>query len=143
MYLTAGHCPACYITKPMKLRCTHNSIRLRIRKSELDLLRSGAEIREVVNFFGGATLGFSLSHNPQADTIQTQFSEGCLAICLPTPLAKEWMDTDKVALENFQPLPTGEQLHVLIEKDFPCKDRPEENRADFFGELADRAPKTC
>lgn len=127
----------------MKLRCTHNSIRLRIRKSELDLLRSGAKLQENIRFFGGESLSFTLEHNAQADTIHTGFDNGCLKICIPTLLAKEWMNTDKVALENFQPLPDGEQLHVLIEKDFPCKDRPDEDKTDFFGELTNEAPKVC
>jgi hypothetical protein len=34
-------------------------------------------------------------------------------------------------------------VHVLVEKDFPCKDRPDEDKKDFFEELADQQAPLC
>ena len=49
----------------------------------------------------------------------------------------------EVGFEVFIPLNGTGKLHLLIEKDFPCKDRPEEDQSDFFQDLADKSPVVC
>ena len=40
----------------MKLRCTHNSIRIRLRKSELEQLDQGLALEETIGFPNGHSL---------------------------------------------------------------------------------------
>jgi len=34
-------------------------------------------------------------------------------------------------------------LHLLVEKDFPCKDRPDEDKSDTFTGLVNGEPPAC
>ena len=57
-----------------------------------------------------------------------------LRIILPTRLARRWASSDDVGIEAAQDVGggiSGEQLQVLIEKDFACLDHPEDN-ADAY-----------
>ncbi|MCB0643174.1 MAG: hypothetical protein KDC44_16110 [Phaeodactylibacter sp.] len=126
----------------MKLRCTHNSIRIRLRKSELELLRSTGMVRETISFPGGTVFSFELNINAQSSEVVADIHNGELDVCLPVEMANQWIDTDQVGIEVEQLLPDGQQLHLLIEKDFPCQHRPEEDKSDTFIELAEEAQKT-
>ena len=44
----------------MKLRCTHNSIRIRLRKSELEQLDQGLALEETIGFPNGHSLVFQV-----------------------------------------------------------------------------------
>ena len=64
------------------------------------------------------------------------FGSGRLTIFIPKDQAKNWLTTDLVGLETNAEIDEGKYLHILVEKDFPCKDRIDENKADFFESLA-------
>jgi hypothetical protein len=121
----------------MKLRCITNSIRLRLRKSELDALMHTGRVTEMIGFPDGSTFAFALLQEERED-LSVQWEGGHLRIILPRIQARQWAATDQVGIEAFVPLPGDEQLHLLIEKDFPCKDRPDEDKADTFQELAEK-----
>ena len=57
--------------------------------------------------------------------------------------AQKWMSTDQVGIELENELDNGEHLHILIEKDFPCKDRTDEDKSDTFFEIADEQTDAC
>ena len=128
----------------MKLRCVNNSIRLRLRKSEIDQLRLGNAIQEEVGFPGETpSLFFSLQMNGLKSTLSASFENNNIRIDLPRELASKWIDSEEVSIEDRLPIDTTNELHVLIEKDFPCKDRENEDKSDLFGELAAEGPKAC
>jgi hypothetical protein len=113
----------------MKIRCTQDSIRLRVRKSDVALLAKGQSVVEVLHFPTGGTLTFALEVS-SVEHIQVQYEEANLAVHLPENIAQNWINTEQVGIET-----TLGQLHLLIEKDFPCAHRPHENKADTFEEL--------
>ncbi len=119
----------------MKLRCITNSIRLRLRKSELDALMHTGRVGETVGFPDGSAFSFTLLREERED-LDVRWEGGHLRISLPRTQVRHWAATEQVGIEAFVPLPGEQQLHLLIEKDFPCKDRPEEDKADTFQELA-------
>lgn len=130
----------------MKLRCIHNSIRLRIRKSEIEQLSQGIAIREEVGFPGETpSLVFSLEMSSHLLKVSASFKNNLIQIVLPKDQAHHWINTDEVSIEEHLPLNDTEELHLLIEKDFPCTDRDSEDKSDFFGELANEVPdqKIC
>lgn len=126
----------------MKLRCTTNSIRLRLRKSDVERLMRDGRITESVALPDGPVFSFSLCQESR-DSICAEWDQFALRIILPQPEARQWAATERVGIESFLPLSDGNQLHVLIEKDFPCKDRPEEDKSDTFQELAAREENTA
>lgn len=127
----------------MKIRCEQDSIRLRLRKSEIAQLRNEAWLRTSVHFPDGSEFGWELALDEQAANPQAKLSGGSFRITLPAEAARRWMESEQVGLEMFQPLASGASLHLLVEKDFPCKDRPGENKDDFFEELAETTPPGC
>lgn len=125
----------------MKLRCTTNSIRLRLRKSDLHSLALHKTIVETVSFPSGMQMTYALNiHN--LSEIQADFSNNAMRISIPTQLADSWINSNEVSIETTLKLDKNEKLHILIEKDFPCKDREEENKEDTFWELTE-GDKSC
>jgi hypothetical protein len=120
----------------MKFRATTNSIRIRVRKSDLEQLNATAWVYEEVSFPGGGTWSFGLLIHD--DDFTARLKDNTIIIRLPKEKALAWMNSDEVGLEQSIPLEDGEQLHLLIEKDFPCKTR-EEDIADTFFELEEGA----
>ena len=126
----------------MKLRTTHNSIRIRIRKSELTLLEQQHEVSESILFPNGVLFKFSLNIDKSIEEVTTALEHNYLKLLLPTAKAKHWITTNEVGIETYIDLPNQEQLHLLIEKDFPCLDRENEDKSDTFWELAEK-PDAC
>ena len=128
----------------MKLRCIKNSIRLRVRKSEIAQLGQGIVIREEVGFPGETPgLIFSLEMGSDLQKVSASFKNNLIQIVLPKDQAQHWISTNEVSIEEQLPISDTEQLHLLIEKDFPCTDREGEDKSDLFGELTNGAPKVC
>ncbi len=127
----------------MKIRCEQDSIRLRLRKSELTQLRNEGWLRSSVHFPGGAEFAWELAIDEKSSNLLAEFAQGTLRITLPAGSAHSWMETEQVSLDMFQAIEGGHSLHVLVEKDFPCKDRPDESKDDFFEELNETTPPAC
>ncbi len=127
----------------MKLRCTKNSIRIRIRKSELDQFAKTSTIQESIAFGKQVTFRFELKKDAAQQQVTATFEDKLLCIALPTQTAEHWINTNEVGIEVNHPLDNGEYLHLLIEKDFPCTDREEEDKSDTFWELAGEKPDVC
>ena len=125
----------------MKLRCTSNSIRLRVRKSEVDSLKKGLKLIEKVHF-GHSVFTFSLGPT-NSPNILAVFESGQLSVHIPQHQMKEWVDSDQVGIEVDKLLSGGDKLHILIEKDFPCVTRTTEDKKDTFQELAEKNDQVC
>jgi hypothetical protein len=121
----------------MKFRCISNSIRFRVRKSDLEMLQARGFVEEAVHFASGACFRFRLEWS-QAPVLEASFEEGCISVLLPGEQAREWIASEAVAIEQH----IGE-LQILIEKDFPCRHTSESNREDTFHELAPEDPSLC
>ena len=120
----------------MKLRCTTDSIRIRIRRSELDQFNQKGKVADAVRFPDGQTLHFSLEQ-AAVDHLKADFTDGHIRVMIPKASAKTWGTTEQVGLEETLQSPgSSSGLHLLIEKDFPCLHRTHEDKADTFTELA-------
>lgn len=121
----------------MKLRCTHNSLRIRVKKSDLDTLQTHKIVTESLQFAPQVSLEFSLSIDAQIQEVHASFTNNQITVTLPHDIAQQWINTSQVGIEVQQGLGSAEEnLHVLIEKDFPCNDREDEDKTDTFWELA-------
>ena len=127
----------------MKIRTTHNSIRYRLRKSEIDALINEGVITESISFPSGHELKSALQISDVIMNCEAGFDGNAITISLPTAMASQWMNTSQVGIEEHLALPNGAKLHILIEKDFPCLDRPNEDKSDTFWELADKPADSC
>ncbi|MBG9374848.1 hypothetical protein I5907_01265 [Panacibacter sp. DH6] len=118
----------------MKLRFENNTVRIRIRKSELVHLKEHNNITEAVSFPVKAfTYALQIA---DVKEITPVLSESNLLIQIPVVKASAWIDSDEVGLYHLVDIDNDEALEVMIEKDFPCKERPDEDKTDTFTELA-------
>jgi hypothetical protein len=51
---------------------------------------------------------------------------------MPEELATEWTTTEWVGYDNHMPLPNGESLFLMVEKDFKCLDGTTEDQSDMY-----------
>jgi hypothetical protein len=90
-------------------------------------------------FPNNVVFNYQLQTDSKADKIYTDLSADALSVVLPLSMATNWLLSDEVGVEAT--LDSG--LYILVEKDFPCKDRPNEDKKDTFFELMQDKEKIC
>ncbi len=102
----------------MKLRIRGDSIRLRLKRGEVDQIAAGTSIVEETHFPDSVlTYRLDVSENRY---ISASFDTGSLVISLPKSSVLDWAGTDEVSLHAEQKLSGTGPLSLLIEKDFRC-----------------------
>jgi hypothetical protein len=102
----------------MKLRIRGDSMRLRLKRSEVDQLAAGTSISEETHF-PNSVLTYRLDVSENND-ISASFDNGSLSVSLPKSTVLDWASTDEVSLFAEQKLSGSDSLSLLIEKDFKC-----------------------
>ena len=93
-------------------------------------------VRETINF-GATSLTYVLQTVAETDKLSAAFSDGKIIVSLSPAMAREWTETDLITLKDEQPINDGEVLKILIEKDFVCLDRPnDEDNEDAYPNLS-------
>ena len=124
----------------MKIRCMHNSLRLRLQKSDLTILQKTNSVAESIVFRSNLILISQLQLADGLDHPEVRYQQNTITVQVPTPMVETWVDTTQVSIEAHLSLLTNNtdgtnQLHLLIEKDFPSQHREEASSADTFFEL--------
>lgn len=120
----------------MKLRIKGNSIRLRLLRGEVAEFGAAGILRETIDF-GAASLNYILQTSAETEKISAIFSDGKIVVSLPPAMAREWTEMDLISLHGEQPINGGEVLKILVEKDFICLDRPnDEDNRDAYPNLS-------
>jgi len=118
----------------MKLRLQFNSIRLRLKRSEVEqFVRTGRLEEKII--FGDTvsdTLHYVLEATDKISSPRAEFKRGNILIQVPTKLASHWGSGSEIGIEGDQPAGNKTQLRILIEKDFACLDGTEEQNFDTF-----------
>ena len=127
----------------MKLRFEKNSLRLRVRKSDVAALKEQGFISESV-VMPGNSLRYEL-HISDVPEPGASFKDHTVLAIIPRNMATQWLNTDEVGIYHMIQMDNGSMLEIIIEKDFPCKDRPEEDKSDTFTELSSQQSdnETC
>lgn len=115
----------------MKLRIKGNSIRIRLSKSEVGYFGGTGYLAEKTEF-GSSELVYALQSKSDISEITANFEGNTLTVNIPELLCKDWVETDKVGLENKLDIGMGKQLLILIEKDFVCLDNTLEDQSDNY-----------
>ncbi|MCK5325904.1 MAG: hypothetical protein KAJ57_07840 [Woeseiaceae bacterium] len=102
----------------MKIRIRGDSIRYRLKVSEVRRIAAGESIVEKTHFPGSIlTSCLEVSGN---DATEAQFGDGRLVVRLPRSDVEKWAGSDDVSLVSEQNLGEAGTLSLLIEKDFKC-----------------------
>lgn len=119
----------------MKLRIKGDSLRIRVGRTELtDFLRDG-RIEETIHF--GSTPDARLTYVLEVsagNTAETQvrYSRQEIAVVLTPGQTRQWSRDGEVGVYTQVPLGPGAALEVVVEKDFACLDRSDEDNKDTF-----------
>ncbi len=117
----------------MKIRIRDNSIRLRLTRGEVDVMRENGVVRSRTGFPGGRYLSYALESSPACVQPAAFYSDNEIRVCLPEKVVSVWTVTEQVSIEGVQTLDDGEQLSILVEKDFAClAPRAGEDDSDAF-----------
>jgi hypothetical protein len=118
----------------MKLRIKGNSLRLRISRSEVTRLLEGDCLEETIQFAPEACARFTyaLQQDRLVGRPTIQYTENRVAVLIPVDQANAWGNTDQVGIAEDIGLGQLGSLALLIEKDFACLDRSDEDNQDAF-----------
>ena len=118
----------------MKLRIKGNSVRFRVSRSEVARLLAADPLVETIQFApeAGARFTYALQREPLVKIPTVQYTENKVLVLLPADQADAWGGTDQVGIA--EDISFGElgALALLIEKDFACLDRSDEDNQDTF-----------
>jgi hypothetical protein len=118
----------------MKLRIKGNSIRLRVSRSEVARLLADECLEETIYFAPApdARLTYALEQEPSLTSPAVRYAEKRVVILIPADQASTWGVTNQVGISEIISLGALGSLELLVEKDFACLDRSEEENEDTF-----------
>jgi hypothetical protein len=118
----------------MKLRIKGNSLRLRISRSEVARLLDGDCLEETVRFAPEpcAKFTYALLQDCLVGRPTVHYTDNRVAVLIPADRANAWGITDEVGIAEDISLGNLGTLAILIEKDFACLDRSDEDNHDTF-----------
>jgi hypothetical protein len=118
----------------MKIRIKGDSLRLRISRSEVARLLEGDCLEETIHFAPDACASFTyaLRQDHLIGKPTVEYTENRAAVVIPADQANAWGITDQVGIAADIDLRNIGSLALLIEKDFACLDRSDEDTHDTF-----------
>jgi hypothetical protein len=119
----------------LKLRIKGNSIRLRLGQSEVRQLAIDGTIEESTAFgpLPEQCFVYTICAASEQHAVRAIFEGRRIVICVPMNEIHLWATTDQVGIHALQQIGDGDELRILIEKDFECIDAPaEEPQEDAF-----------
>jgi hypothetical protein len=118
----------------MKLRIKGNSLRLRISRSEVANLLKGDRLEETIHFApqANAKFTYAVEQTASMSALSIQYAVNNVTVLIPADQANAWCVSEQIGIA--ESLSTGSfgVLEVLIEKDFACLDRSDEENEDTF-----------
>jgi hypothetical protein len=118
----------------MKLRLQFNSIRLRLKRSEVEQFFHTGRVEERIMCGTGDQESFHylLEATDTVSSPKGWIAPAGVVVQVPKADALNWVLTDKIGIEGEQAIDHQASLRILIEKDFACLDGTDEQNADTF-----------
>lgn len=115
----------------MKIRIEGNSIRLRLRKSEVTQLAEQGQVGEATQLPEGL-FRYQLRLQPGLENLSAHLGPEGIWVSLPESWGKAWPEESRVGFEAVLTIEGGQELHLLVEKDFVCLDRDLSGQQDQY-----------
>jgi hypothetical protein len=127
----------------MKLRIKGNSLRLRVSRSEVARLLKRDRLEETIHFAAqaNAKLTYALEQTASISAPTIRYTQNTVTVLIPADQANSWCVNDQVGIAENLSVGSFGFLNLLIEKDFACLDRSDEDNEDTFANP--NAGKTC
>ena len=118
----------------MKLRIKGNSLRLRVSRSEVASLLKRDRLEETIHFAPqpNAKLTYALEQTSSISAPTIRYTQNNVTVLIPADQANSWCISDQVGIVESLSVGSFGSLDLLIEKDFACLDRSDEDNEDTF-----------
>ncbi len=118
----------------MKLRIKGDFMRLRVSRSELTKLQNGERIDDTIHFSAApeSHLTYGLQFTAQPVPILVKWEPQRVTVLLSEEQMTSWVMEGEVGIYGTVDLGPNGSLDVLLEKDFACLDRSDEENVDTF-----------
>ncbi len=118
----------------MKLRIKGNSLRLRVSRSEFARFQAGGRIEETIHFTAApeATLTYALESALRSSPVSVRYGSREVTVILSQDRARIWEAQNEVGIYTTLDMGPAGSLEVVVEKDFACLDRSNEDNSDTF-----------
>ena len=118
----------------MKLRIKGNSLRIRVTRSELGRFQAGGRIEDTIHFTSApeAKLTYALETALQASPVTVRYGSREVTVILSKDQARIWEAPSEVGVYTTLDMGSAGSLEVVVEKDFACIDRTDEDQTDTF-----------
>jgi len=126
----------------VKLRIHGNSLRLRLNQAEVAQFSKTGFVEDRVEFAHGTSFAYALESLSDLSSPRAAFQNGWLRVQVPSASAMDWATTDRVGISGEQPLSSGQQLSILIEKDFQCLHGEESKDPDAYPNPLEKAARS-
>ncbi len=116
----------------MKLRIKGNSLRIRLTSSEVDKFAVSGYLEERT-IFASQVLVYALAAKQGIPGLEATFEGTKITLFVPSEIPAIWAANEVVSYDNNIETADGNQLYLLLEKDFKCIDAPPgEDQSDNF-----------
>ncbi len=105
-------------------------MRYRLTRTEVERFIETGFIEDKINF-GNGILFYRLQKTDEKE-MSASFSDNRILFFLPQPMIEQWINDDVVGFEHSMALPNGGTLFLLVEKDFTCLDKVDEDQSDNY-----------
>lgn len=115
----------------MKLRIKGNSIRLRLTQTEVKTFSTEGYVAETCAV-GPIQLTYALKSEDMEAPLSASFENNMLVVFMSSTLAATWYESPEVGYRHLAGTHAGEELFLLVEKDFVCLDETFEDQSDNY-----------
>ena len=116
----------------MKIRIKDNSVRYRLTRTDIRNLGLAGFVEAHTEFPGGAVFNYRLERKAGIKVMEAEYAENRISIFLPETIVKEWTESEMVGFDHRLSLGNGNELYLLVEKDFACLDHTTEDQSDNY-----------
>lgn len=115
----------------MKIRIKGDSIRFRLTQSEVKTLSKKGTIVDTTNF-ENSQFNYGVTLNEDIDHLKASFSGNTVMLEVPESQGRAWYKNNIITFDHTAINANGNELYLLLEKDFTCLDNTLENQSDNY-----------
>ncbi|WP_396632304.1 DUF7009 family protein [Maribacter sp. R86514] len=115
----------------MKIRIKGDSVRFRLTQTEVRQLSESGQIYDSTNF-GTATFNYGVVLKRNTEQLHISFDNNGIVLEMPEDLGKNWFSNDIITYDHTMKTSSGNDLYLLLEKDFTCLDNTIEDQSDNY-----------
>lgn len=115
----------------MKIRIKGDSIRFRLTQNEVKTLSENGKVFEST-CFGEMRFTYGVVLNEAIHYLQASYTNNSIILEVPRSQGASWYTNDIISFDYSAKTSFGNELYLLLEKDFTCLDNSVEDQTDNY-----------